>query len=216
MNVSTIQMDPAEARERLRDYRKDLHRRADDEYQAVASGYEALARGTPVLALSEVFAQTGVDDQGLPRLAFSRADRKEVRFEWVGRWWDSRGNVWRVRETGVGRFDWSPRKSSRWTYQLMRLEVPVPHPDRMEVPLGATAIVPMIPASVRKEHKAYRDRERFILWEVEDGGWSIDRTPPVVSGDPFLLEHLGGDLYAVLAEWELTALERAVLRGRRG
>jgi hypothetical protein len=32
--------------------------------------------------------------------------------------------------------------------------------------------------------------------------------------DPALLKHIGGDLYAVLAVWNLTELERAVLSGR--
>src|SRR5438046_3023240 len=32
--------------------------------------------------------------------------------------------------------------------------------------------------------------------------------------DPALLKHIGGDLYAVVAVWNLTELERAVLSGR--
>lgn len=45
-----------------------------------------------------------------------------------------------------------------------------------------------------------------ILWEAE---WQA--VPPK---DPALLRHLGGDLYAVVAVWDLTELERAVLGGR--
>lgn len=33
--------------------------------------------------------------------------------------------------------------------------------------------------------------------------------------DPALLKHIGGDLYAVVATWDLTDLERAVLDGHR-
>lgn len=40
-------------------------------------------------------------------------------------------------------------------------------------------------------------------------GWQ-----PVPPTDPLLLRHLHGDLYAVLAAWDLTPLERAVLAGR--
>lgn len=32
--------------------------------------------------------------------------------------------------------------------------------------------------------------------------------------DPALLRHIGGDLYSVVAVWDLTELERAVLAGR--
>ena len=46
-----------------------------------------------------------------------------------------------------------------------------------------------------------------ILWEVEQ--W--DPTPPV---DPALVRHIRGDLWAVIAMWDLTELERAVLAAR--
>ena len=43
-----------------------------------------------------------------------------------------------------------------------------------------------------------------ILWEVEK--WEL--TPP---RDPALLRWIGGDLWEVVATWDLTQLERAVL-----
>ena len=45
----------------------------------------------------------------------------------------------------------------------------------------------------------------LILWEAE---WET------VPRDPLLLRHLAGGLYAVMASWDLTPLERAVLKGR--
>jgi hypothetical protein len=45
-----------------------------------------------------------------------------------------------------------------------------------------------------------------ILWEAE---WEM-----VAPKDPALLKHIGGDLYAVLATWDLTEIERTVLAGR--
>lgn len=47
--------------------------------------------------------------------------------------------------------------------------------------------------------------QRFILWEV-------DRWIPEPPRDPFLLKHIGAGLYAILAAWELTEIERAVMR----
>jgi hypothetical protein len=44
-----------------------------------------------------------------------------------------------------------------------------------------------------------------ILWEAE---WQH------VPSDPLLLRHITGPLYAVLASWDLTELERAVLSRR--
>jgi hypothetical protein len=46
-----------------------------------------------------------------------------------------------------------------------------------------------------------------VLWEVEE--WK--RIPPV---DPALIRHVRGDLWAVLATWDLTDLERYVLSQR--
>jgi hypothetical protein len=62
------------------------------------------------------------------------------------------------------------------------------------------AIVPTVPPLLRPRHKL---SGYTILWEAD---WTNEA--PV---DPALLKHLGGDLYAVVAVWDLTELERAVL-----
>ena len=67
------------------------------------------------------------------------------------------------------------------------------------------AIVPNIPPALRPKRGL---RLYTILWEAE---WSADPTAPT---DPALLRRLGGDLYILLATWDLTELERAVLGGR--
>jgi len=60
------------------------------------------------------------------------------------------------------------------------------------------------------EHRpSHHPRNYLMLWEAE---WSVDQSVP--PGDPALLSHIGGDLYEVLAEWDLTPLEQAVLAGR--
>jgi hypothetical protein len=74
------------------------------------------------------------------------------------------------------------------------------------------ALVPMIPADVRPAEG--REKDWFVLWEVER--WSNEPLLAAPDRDPFLLRHVGGDLYAVLAEWNLTDLERAVMAGRVG
>ena len=42
MNVASIQMDPTQAREKLKEYRGRKHRAADAEYQRVELAYEQL------------------------------------------------------------------------------------------------------------------------------------------------------------------------------
>lgn len=202
MNTPTITMPQHEARERLRAYRKQIHRRADAEYEAVARGYEALAAGTALISLRQVFQEAcPFDAKRRPRLAIARADRRQVHFRWNG--------------GTTGRFDTNvrgPWGGRRWWPSLaidvdFGMNLP-PDPKK-----NGFALVPMIPAELREHHPASYDRDRFILFEVDE--WADQRIGAPAPVDPYLLEHLGGDLYAVLAEWELTELERAVVAGRR-
>ena len=64
------------------------------------------------------------------------------------------------------------------------------------------AIVPLIPLHLRPKHAL---GNYWILWEAD---WSA------APADPLLLRKLKGDLWLVLAAWELTAVERAVLEQR--
>jgi hypothetical protein len=61
------------------------------------------------------------------------------------------------------------------------------------------AVVPLIPAHLRPPHAL---TNYHILWEAD---W--ERVPR----DPALLKDLGSGLFAVLAVWDLTELERMVL-----
>ena len=64
--------------------------------------------------------------------------------------------------------------------------------------------MPIIPAPIRP--KAMDLSRYFVLFEAE---WQA--IPPK---DPLLLSRLSGSLYVILAAWDLTELERAVLAGR--
>jgi hypothetical protein len=50
--------------------------------------------------------------------------------------------------------------------------------------------------------------KHFVLWEVE----SWDFAPPI---GPMLLRPIGGNLYAVIAQWDLTDIERMIIAGTR-
>jgi hypothetical protein len=65
----------------------------------------------------------------------------------------------------------------------------------------AATLVPIVPPQLRPKHDL---ANYHTFWEVEH--WTL--CPP---RDPMLLRHLGGWLYAVLAVWDLTPVERAVL-----
>ena len=74
------------------------------------------------------------------------------------------------------------------------------------------AQVPMIPPiGVRLAGGGSKLRHHVVLWEAE---WSERRPAALPPYDPYLLRPLGGDLYAVVSEWDLTEIERAVMAGR--
>ena len=206
MNVPLITVDKEQAREKLRAYRRDRHKDAEEEYRACAEAYEALAEGTPLVDIEQAIRSGGFDDKMRPRLAIAAADRKQVRFTWSP-------------NQPVAEFD--ARRSTQFSARLMifidmkRLHGLVRQRRLRDGTLSTFdayvqgyARVPMVPADVRPETGQLRDWH--ILWEVDE--WA-DRPflaePP---RDPLLLKHIRGSLYAVLAQWDLTELERAVMR----
>lgn len=193
MNVDLITMDPATAKQKLRHYRRRTHADAEDVYRRCADAYAALAAGTPVIDLQQVFANCPVDDRNRPLLAIARADRKEVKFT---------ADSFRSQFVFDSR---AMRGSSRFR-DNQTLRIPFSG-DRFNRANDGYATVPMVPADVRPATGRLRDW--FILWEVEQWAGRPIIDPPY---DPFLLTHLGGTLYGVLAEWDLTEVERAVMR----
>lgn len=194
MNVTTITMPKEQAQAKLEAYREQNRKRNDEEYQAAEAGYAALAEGTPLISLTEAIRGGGFDEKMRPKLAIARADRKQVHYrqDWNGtRWFDTSSNGTQGTENGLAVAIEAPGNSdSRHGY----------------------ALVPMVPADVRQKVTGQL-KDYFILWEVEQ--WADKRLSTKPDRDPYLLKHIGGDLYAVVAEWDLTPLERLVMAGRR-
>lgn len=207
MNVTTITMPKEQAEAKLSAYQEQLRRRSDAEYEAALAGYQALAEGTPLISLTEAIRGGGFDEKMRPKLAVARADRRQVMF------------LWRSRDTTAW-FDTnlSTRWSGRhWLSLCVEIDMGRRHGQKQagishycEMDVQGFALVPMVPADVRPSGNL---RDYFILWEVEQ--WSDRRIGAQADRDPYLLRHLGGDLYAVVAEWMLTDLERLVMAGRR-
>lgn len=196
MHTPLITEDAARARDQLAAYNRQLQRRDDPEYQAIAAGYAELAAGRPLLNLRECFATVPLDSRGRPRLAIARADRRTVTLFLMH---------------GRNRAFFDTRKNNLTSRTLM-IEVEVPTLTEHR-PWCSYALVPMIPAAVRAEiPRGTKDASCHILWEVEE--WSDTPLGQQADRDPYLLRHLGGDLYIVLAEWDLSMLERAVMARR--
>lgn len=194
MNVPTIEMDKTEARTKLRAYRSALTKQANREYADAARGYAELARGTKLLMMSQVFTDVPLDDHGRPKLALIRADVRQCR---VSANWE---NVFRFEPT-----EW--RGVHHAAFQARSARINSPRASQ-KMPEGY-ALVPMVPPDVLGERAL---DQHWILWEVEQ--WAPRIIGARADRDPFLLKRISADLYAVVGEWDLTDLERAVMQRR--
>lgn len=196
MDLATLTVDVEDAKTRLEEYRTALKQERDVEDDAIAAAYRAAARGHAIIDLPASVQAGGYLDNGLPKIAVVRATAMEcfVRWDWVSNdtlVYTSTAGVW-GRDARVG-----------------ERTVRVPGLSRPEVvgrrEYGGRAIVPSIPP----RHRPPRARLHLfhLLWEVEE--WTP--VPPV---DPALIRWIRGDMWAVLATWDLTDIERAVLSQR--
>ena len=196
MDLATLEITQDEARERLAEYTAAVKAERNAEDEAIAAAYRAAARGLPVISLSTAVAAGGFFDNGLPRIAVCRADAATCRVDWE---YDRR-LVFRDEQA----LRWRPVRSLVGLHAVTVQAQRPPGVYHNAVRSGTTVVPPVPP-----RHRPKRGRiGRFhILWEVEK--W--DPTPP---RDPALLRHIRGDLWAVLATWDLTDVERHVLAQR--
>jgi len=197
MDLTTISISKDEAVAKLDEYASMVYAERTAEDEAIEAGYRAAARGLPVIDLPRSVASGGFHDNSLPRIAVVRADATTCFARWSGSdvIFADRDDHYVNRGALVGAHS---------------VRVPLAGdelPDwgvRSRWRAGST-MVPIVPPRFRP--KLSRLRRCHILWEVES--WT--QVPPV---DPALLRHIRGNLWAVLAEWDLTELERLVLTQR--
>jgi len=195
MNLTTIDVPVAEAKARLAEYEGVVRAERSAEDEAIAAGYRAAARGLPVIQLSQVIAAGGFFDDGLPRLAVARADARQCFVHIMG-WGEGRSVLVYSDERQAD------NRGALVGRHTVRVAVPPPtHRRRWR----AHTVVPLVPP--RHRPRPNRLARCHLLWEVDS--WTP--APPV---DPALIRHIRGDLWAVLAVWDLTELERAVLAQR--
>lgn len=192
MQVATIDEDRTAARKKYAEYLKAVKDRHSKEYEALKNAYRELSKGKQVIDIVATMQNAGVDHLHRPRLAIVRADAKLCWFRWtrLNRRWSNPN-----QPTFSASNAWTPPKNKSVIFP--RGSFPSESNQQGRV---LRAVVPSIPPSLLPDG----DLSKYhILWEAE---WE---TIPV---DPMLLKHLGKNLYVVLATWDLTPLEQAVLR----
>lgn len=211
MNLSTIDMPKDKARQAFLDYRRAVRERHNAEDEQIMRGYRVLANGGQLIRLSEVMRAGGArpftyrrfrstQTRLVPNLAVCRASATMC---WTGGI-DEGG---KVEMRGKREISHHNRRDRIYVDGLEEPpEGTAGSTDVWTIPV-IRAIVPTVPPALRPKAKL---DGYHILFEAE---WAIEPLPPV---DPALLKHIAGDLYAVVAMWDLTELERAVLAARAG
>ncbi len=191
------------AREAFLNYRKLVREgRASGDDELLMRAYRAIAQGKRILDLRETLKQAGLDNDLRPRLAIARADLPVVWFtnSSANRWcYADRQTVYRPA-LGSGKAIVVPLG----VYPQIDGRGYVAHEDRAKSYSSISAAVPPIPAQFRPADTELHGLH--ILWEAQ---WQ-----PLPPHDPILLKRIGAHLYAVLAQWDLTELERSVLGAR--
>lgn len=218
MQLETIAMPKTEARKAFLAYRdavKDHRGRSSDQVRTdehLMRAYRELARGHQLIRLSEALAAGGTTtvewerwgrsgEIEVPLLACTRAD---AAFAYTDGIRDSGALTMRGKEN-IGP---SNRRD--------RVDVPAgtfARGERSTIPWGlcARAMAPLIPPHFRPKRGSLG--LYHVLWGPAE--WQVHDVPPP-PGDPALLRQIDGDLYAVVAIWDLTPVEQAVLGGLRG
>lgn len=195
MDLATLDLSPEEIEQRLAVYEAQLAEERTREDDAVRRAYRVARRGLPIIDLPRSIAAGGWFPDGLPRIAVVRADVPwcHVRTE---TWGAPRGH------TTIAYADTADRRGYA-AVGRHRVQVTVPTPSSItnRAWRGRT-VVPTIPPNLRPR---WRRLHLFhVLWEVE--AWQ-----DVAPTDPALIRHVGGNLWAVHAVWDLTEIERAVI-----
>jgi len=206
MDPNIVTMPKEEALAKFESYRDAVRvsRAAAD--RMMMKAFRALSEGKGVLDLKQALAKGGVhEDTLLPKLAVMRADYPRCFLKRQG----NATALYSAFDNKYLRNVYKGAQTAREQFQVTNLPVPKVYSELTEIQRRAvwnnwtfSAPVPPIPP----EHRPSDAFSKYcILWEVDK--WEPDAPP----GDPILLQPIGGDLYAVLAHWDLTEVERMVL-----
>ena len=192
MEVAKLTLDKNEARELYREYKKHQHYSVPIDHE-IQRAYQLIAQGRMVIRALESIKAAGLGPDSLPKLAIARATADRcILFP--------RQNESRITMSSKSD-SWTPtreRSGTRFHFQAS---------DFFGIKKNEwsyQAQMPIIPIHLRPKRGL---ANYHVLWEAE---WT-----PVPPRDPLLLRRIGiGDMWLVVAAWDLTEVERAALATR--
>ncbi len=190
MQLPTIEMPTELAQKKLEEYKNLRMVDLEEDEQIMKRSFVALAKGKKLFNLYEVMRRAGTNHLAQPRLAIARADWTVVYFS---------GTV-----TGAGRFHpkrslWQEKHSVDCNSGVFPTEV-----DKWGVgqSVSIRSQVPIIPRQLSPTHA---EKNYHILFEPN---WNT-----IPGRDPILCKRISPNMFIILASWDLTDLELAVLEG---
>lgn len=216
MEIQTIEMPKWEAQDAFRQYRKAVKdRKLDDldvrqrqmlaEDKELMKGYSWLAtHDTPIIDIVSVLREGGVDDQNRPMLAVGRADWRRIKVSRTSNHTRKGEDLSQPVYVFHDAYDYNESAFYMKNIIIPRDTFGLATWEAMNGGNKPEAIVPLIPPRLRPKGKL---SDYFILWEAQ---WE-----PEAPDDPFLLKRISERFFAVLAQWDLTPLERAVIESNR-
>lgn len=187
MRVEELKVDREQARELWRKYQTHRAYQAPHD-EEIAAIYKRIAQGRTVIRALASIRTAGLNTEGLPKLAIARADQALCYLHKRG-----------TQVTFTPTRNYWPRSNDSKSKN-----VHVEWPEHPELKRHThEAIVPIIPVHLRPKRGI---ANYHILWEAE---WT--KRYPI---DPYLLRRFGGDAWLVVAAWDLTDVERAVMSSR--
>ncbi len=203
MNFNAITVEDKESAKSARDAYMAAARRARSAMdRALAASYRAIADGSSLIDIEATMRETPLHDNGLPKLAIVRADFKQV--------------FLRLHHDGSGVMAGSQEFAERNRIKVRagkaRIELPPNTFARVNPATGMgwgydhfwnthRAPVPIIPPQ-------YRPADAYANYHLL---WEVDTWTRIAPKDPLLLRQITGSIFAIVAQWDLTELERAIM-----
>ena len=206
-NTPTIEIDKEKAKEVYQEYLEAVKTRKEEYLEQLKKVYHALSKGQKVIDVYEVFKQSGVNDKGEPKLAIVRADARLCVFR-------KNGNGSGMFSARIGKNNILPQ--TRYNVELAEGTFSPFEEDKTKswwdderfTRRNISSPVPVCPPHLLPNSPLDR---YHVLFEVKE--WAEAKQMAGAGRDPFLLRRINRNTFIVLAEWDLTEVEQAVIRG---
>ena len=204
MDVTTISMTEEDAEQKYQEYLEVVKTHKEKYLEDLKKVYKALSDGKKVIDIYKAFKDTGVNEEGDPKLAISVADGRSVFFfKEAGGGGLFSGNDGRSELVADVRLpgDTFPR------WKMMKGTESWNSDRRIIRRRKITTKVPLVPAYLMPNGGL---SNYYLLWEVDE--WK-EEDAPIAAKDPFLLRRINANTFIVFAAWDLTEVEQIVMRG---